>query len=43
MVLMPATSEQAYWHAQLYRMAYQRAVADREPPRYMQRFFAVWN
>ncbi len=42
MVLVPVMI-QAPWQAELYRRAYQQALADLAPPRHMQRYFSVWN
>lgn len=43
MVALPVALQVGPWQAQLYRMAYERALADLAPPRHMTRFFSVWN
>jgi hypothetical protein len=42
-VLVPLMGTPAGWQAELYRRAYEKAVADLAPPRYLSRFFSVWN
>jgi hypothetical protein len=42
-VVVPWTMQQAAWQAQVYRLAYERALADLEPPKHFRRFFSVWN
>jgi hypothetical protein len=42
MVLIP-TVTLATWQQQVYRLAYQKALADTAPPRHFARFFSVWN
>ena len=41
--LGPANSQLAQWQAQIFRWAYQQAVADLAPPEHFRRFFSVWN
>ena len=43
MVMVPCPVQQASWQAQLYQLAYQRAVAQMAPPRGAERYFSVWN
>ncbi|HEX3726082.1 MAG TPA: hypothetical protein VHV08_07550 [Pirellulales bacterium] len=43
LVMMPCMMPQAPWQAQLYRLAYEQAVAQTAPPRHFSRFFSVWN
>lgn len=43
MAMVPLLAPQASWQNQLYRMAYEKAVADLTPPRHFDRFFSVWN
>lgn len=43
MVMVPLLGTQPGWQAELYRRAYEKAVADLAPPRHMLRFFSVWN
>jgi hypothetical protein len=42
MVLIPGVV-QTSWQAQVYRLAYEKALADTAPPRHLSRFFSVWN
>ena len=42
MVLVPGVVA-APWQAQIYRLAYEKALADTAPPRHFARFFSVWN
>jgi hypothetical protein len=42
MVMMPNITL-APWQEQVYRLAYQKALADTAPPRHFARFFSVWN
>jgi hypothetical protein len=42
MVMVPSVSL-ASWQAQVYRLAYQKALVDTAPPRHFARFFSVWN
>jgi hypothetical protein len=42
-VMVPCATNQVAWQAQLYRLAYERAVAQLAPPRHLRRFFSVWN
>lgn len=42
MVMVPSVTL-ASWQAQVYRLAYQKALADTAPPRHFTRFFSVWN
>jgi hypothetical protein len=42
MVAMPSITL-ASWQEQVYRLAYQKALADTAPPRHFARFFSVWN
>jgi len=43
MVLVPATAVNVSWQSELYRLAYEQAVIDLEPPRHFDRYFSVWN
>lgn len=43
MMLVPMMIGQAHFQAQLYRLAYEQALADLAPPRHHRRFFSVWN
>ncbi len=43
LVAVPIAMAQASLHAQLYKIAYERALADLAGPRYLTRFFSVWN
>jgi hypothetical protein len=43
MVLVPAMAAGASWQGELYRMAYEQAVIDLEPPRHFDRYFSAWN
>ncbi len=43
MILVPAMAGPASWQAQLYRIAYERAIADLAPPAHFRRYFSVWN
>jgi hypothetical protein len=42
MVLIPGMI-QAPWQAQVYRLAYEKALADTAPPKHFTRYFSVWN
>ena len=42
MVMVPSVTL-ASWQEQVYRLAYQKALADTAPPRHFARFFSVWN
>jgi hypothetical protein len=42
-VMVPVMAQQVLWQAQLYRLAYERALADVAAPRHFHRFFSVWN
>ena len=42
MVVLPSVTL-ASWQEQVYRLAYQKALADTAPPRHFARFFSVWN
>ena len=43
MVLVPCAAPVIAWQAQLYRLAYEQAVAQLAPPRHMTHFFSQWN
>jgi hypothetical protein len=43
MVMVPCPVQQASWQAQLYQLAYQRAVAQVAPPRSVDHYSSVWN
>jgi hypothetical protein len=43
MMVVPMMIGQAHFQAQLYRLAYEQALADLAPPRHHRRFFSVWN
>ena len=43
MIVVPMALQQAAWQAQLYQLAYERAVADFGFARHFARFFSVWN
>jgi len=43
LVIVPVPLQQSQWQAELYRWAYERALADLAPPRHFPRFFSVWN
>jgi hypothetical protein len=43
MVWVPATAMNVTWQSELYRMAYEQAVIDLEPPRHFDRYFSAWN
>lgn len=43
MVIVPLMVRQGTWQAELYRLAYERALADLTPPWHHRRFFSVWN
>lgn len=43
LVMVPLMGTSPGWQAELYRRAYEKAVADLAPPRYLSRFFSVWN
>jgi hypothetical protein len=43
MVAVPNAVAPTSWQAQLYQLAYQRAVEDVSRARRLNRFFSVWN
>ena len=43
LVCLPLAAPQVALQQSIYRLAYEQARALRMPPRYLRRFFSVWN
>jgi len=43
LVSLPLATAKVACQQAIYRLAYEQARAVQQPPKYMQRFFTVWN